>query len=254
MINEVRNNVMFILNKDNRGYITPMEFNTFARQAQLDIFTKYMSEYSNAIIKQNARYHGEGYANKAKIISEFLDRFSTYSTMNANLTNGNLEVPPDCYYIEKLIYNNNTEIDRVDHSKILNLLNSNLTAPNVSYPSYILTSAGSSYIPGNITVYPNSLMNLVVPPPPPPATNAPTNVQMRYIRYPKDPMWTWNFIQGGEPLFNSTDISYKDFEIPYSELPSLVSKILQYSGMSIRESEVVQGAKAEELQTEQQTQ
>jgi hypothetical protein len=248
MINEVRNNVMFILNKDNRGYITPMEFNTFARQAQLDIFTKYMSEYSNAIIKQNARYHGEGYANKAKIISEFLDRFSEYSTMQYNSTNANLYVPTDCYYIEKLIYNNNTEIDRVDHSKILNLLNSNLTAPNVSYPSYILTSAGSSYIPGTILVYPNSLMNPIAPP----ATA--TNVQMRYIRYPRDPMWTWNTIQGGEPLFNPTDASYKDFEIPYSELPSLVSKILQYSGMSIRESEVVQGAKAEELQTEQQTQ
>ena len=68
MINEVRNSVMFILNKDNRGYITPMEFNTYARQAQLDIFQKYMYEYSNAIVKQNARYHGEGYSNIAQRI------------------------------------------------------------------------------------------------------------------------------------------------------------------------------------------
>jgi hypothetical protein len=190
MINEVRNNVMFILNKDNRGYITPMEFNTYARQAQLDIFQKYMYEYSNAIIKQNARYHGEGYSNISKRVSEIIDRFSEYQTMLYNSISGILNVPSDCYYVEKIIYNNNVEVDRVDHSKILNLINSNLTAPTAGYPAYIMTSdpaIGST--PGSLTVYPNSLMNPVVPPVPP-STTAPSNVQIRYIRYPKDPEWT----------------------------------------------------------------
>lgn len=254
MINEVRNNVMFILNKDNRGYITPMEFNTYARQAQLDIFQKYMYEYSNAIIKQNARYHGEGYSNISKRLSEIIDRFSEYQTMLYNSINGILNVPSDCYYIEKIIYNNNVEVDRVDHSKILNLINSNLTAPTAGYPAYIITSdpaVGST--PGSLTVYPNSLMNPVVPPVPP-STTAPSNVQIRYVRYPKDPEWTYNTISGGEPIFDPTNAQFQDFEVPYEELPNLVSKILQYAGLSIRESEVVQDAKAEEVQTAQQTQ
>jgi hypothetical protein len=251
MINEVRNNVMFILNKDNRGYITPMEFNTYARQAQLDIFQKYMYEYSNAIIKQNARYHGEGYSNIAKRLSETIDRLSEYQTMQYNSVSGVLDMPVDCYYIEKIIYNNSVEVDRVDHSKILNLINSNLTAPTASYPAYILTSdpaVGST--PGSLTVYPNSLMNPLSTPSP----TAPSNVQIRYVRYPKDPVWTYNTISGGEPIFDNTNLSYQDFEIPYEEFPNLVSKILQYAGLSIRESEVVQDAKAEEVQTAQQTQ
>ena len=93
MINEVRNSVMFILNKDNRGYITPMEFNTYARQAQLDIFQKYMYEYSNAIVKQNARYHGEGYSNIAQRISEVIDRLSEYDTLQYNALGANVKVP-----------------------------------------------------------------------------------------------------------------------------------------------------------------
>lgn len=252
MINEVRNSVMFILNKDNRGYITPMEFNAYARQAQLDIFQKYMYEYSNAMIKQNARYHGEGHSNISQRISETLDRLSEYKSLSYNQTGGNLYMPTDCYFIEKIIYNNNTEVARVDHSKILNLLNSNLTAPSASYPAYILSSdvlgGAQTYTPGVLTVYPTSLMNPVLPP------NPTTNLQIRYIRYPYDPSWTYTTIAGGEPVYDPTNAMHQDFEIPQEEFANLVTKILQYAGLSIRESEVVQDAKAEELQSAQQTQ
>ena len=249
MINEVRDTVMSLLNKDNRGYITPAEFNSYAKQAQLDIFQKYMYEYSNAMIKQNARYHGEGYSNIVKRLSETLDRLSEYQTMQYNLISGTLDVPSDCYFVEKIIYNNSVEVDKVDHTKILNLINSNLTAPTASYPAYIMTSDASvSSTPGSITIYPNSLMNQVSPP------STSTNVQIRYVRYPKNPVWTYNTISGGEPIFDPTNLNYQDFEIPYEEFPNLVVKILQYAGLSIRESEVVQDAKSEEVQTAQQTQ
>ena len=75
MINEVRNTVLSILAKDNRGYVTPLEFNLYAKQAQLDIFERYIYLYSNAIIKQNQRMHGEGYSDVPKKLSEVLDTF-----------------------------------------------------------------------------------------------------------------------------------------------------------------------------------
>ena len=246
MINDIRDSVMSLLNKDNRGYITPTEFNSYARQAQIDIFQKYMYEYSNAMVKQNARYHGEGNSNIVKRVSEILDRFSEYKTMDYNAITGTLELPagaPKYYYIEKIIYNNSVEVDKVEHSKILNLLNSNLTAPTASYPAYIVTSDL-----GYITVYPNSLMN-------PLSQSSPsTNIQMRYIRYPKDPIWTYNTVAAGEPIFDPSNLSYQDFEVPMEEFSNLVTKILQYAGLSIRETEVVQDAKSEELQSAQQTQ
>ena len=85
MINDVRNIVLSILNKENRGYVTPMEFNLYAKQAQLDIFENYTFLYSNAINKQNARMHGEGYADIPKNIGEVIDYFSERASLNLSL-------------------------------------------------------------------------------------------------------------------------------------------------------------------------
>ena len=40
-IDTVYQRVLAILNKENRGYLTPQEFNLFANQAQLEIFEQY---------------------------------------------------------------------------------------------------------------------------------------------------------------------------------------------------------------------
>ena len=126
MINEVRNTVLSILAKDNRGYVTPFEFNLYAKQAQLDIFERYIYLYSNSIIKQNQRAHGEGYSDVPKKLSEVLDTF--YKVDSLTYTAPYFEVPADSYFIQKLVLNNK-EIEKVSQQKVLYLLASNLTAP-----------------------------------------------------------------------------------------------------------------------------
>ena len=60
MINEVRNTVMAVLNKDNNGYVTPEEFNLFARQAQLELFEEYFYDYSRSVVlRNNRRYNSD---------------------------------------------------------------------------------------------------------------------------------------------------------------------------------------------------
>jgi hypothetical protein len=63
-------------------------------------------------------------------------------------------------------------------------------------------------------------------------------VSCYYVRYPKDPKWTYNLVSG-EPLFNQGAIDYQDFELPLTDEPTLVAKILQFAGMSIREIEAL---------------
>jgi hypothetical protein len=77
------------------------------------------------------------------------------------------------------------------------------------------------------------------------------NIKLDYIRIPADPKWTWSTLSGGEPLFNQGATDYKDFELPPVDEPRLVVKILQYAGISIREAEIVQAAKTEEIQDKQ---
>ena len=40
-VDTVYQRVLAILNKEQRGYVTPQEFNLFANQAQMDIFEQY---------------------------------------------------------------------------------------------------------------------------------------------------------------------------------------------------------------------
>jgi hypothetical protein len=81
-----------------------------------------------------------------------------------------------------------------------------------------------------------------------------SNVTIQYLRYPKDPNWTYSTTALGDPLFNSAAATYQDFELPLDDFANLVIKILEYSGISIREQDVVSAAKAEEVQDIQQKQ
>ena len=106
MINSVRNTVLSILNKNNYGYISPADFNLFAKQAQLDIFEDYFYQYNTQINKENnrlGRLSGTGYADLKKGLEEVLDSFSVtafLTRVNAN----NYSLPLDYYLIDKVFY------------------------------------------------------------------------------------------------------------------------------------------------------
>ena len=231
MINSVRNTVLSVINKNNFGYITPDDFNLYAKQAQLDIFENYFYQYNNWVVKQNARMSGSGYSDLVKSLEETIDIFSTTATLAYDLPSGTFDIPTDYYYLNSIRYNNTKEIDRVTQDKLMYLLSSNLTSPSTMFPVYSME--GSS-----LTIYPSTIDSLV-------------NAQ--YVRMPKDPKWTYYQLLPGQgaPLFNQTDLLYQDFEIPYSDEPLLVAKILQYAGVSIREADVYNFATSEETANKQ---
>lgn len=323
LINTVRATVLSIANKNNYGYISPNDFNLYAKQAQLDIFEDYFYQYNSQIVKQNARVSGEGYANLVKGIVEVIDSFS--STKGLINTGINLfDLPEDYYLIDKINYYPNviatgtmtfgstgttlidsaatfvtdgvlsgqlitnttggntysggscfvvsvdsetqltissndflngsfegsaysivntkgiTEVERVSQNKIFYLNSSPLTTPTLSFPAYVLGGANNVNSGNIVTIYPETI------------TTAGTIVS-QYIRYPKDPNWTYfNLITGGEPSFDETSVDYQDFELPLSDEPNLVNKILQYAGISIREAALAQFGKAEENEATQQ--
>lgn len=228
MINSVKSTVMSVANKNNFGYITPEDFNLYAKQAQLDIFEDYFYQYNNWIIRQNNRTSNSSYANIVKNIEEVIETFS--NTVALTYSSGEFVLPSDYYYLNTIRYNNTKEVGRVSQSKVLNLLASNLTSPSILYPSYTLEG-------DNITVYPSSII---------------ANIKAQYIRVPLDPKWTYASLSGGEPVFFQNAIDYQDFELPATDEPLLVAKILQYAGMSIREGDLYTFGNQEEMKNKQQ--
>ena len=211
---------MAIINKDNNGYITPEEFNLFAKQAQLEIFEQYFYDYTNWVNKRNARLANDGYSDIQKQISENLDPFSVQSALTYNSGAGAFAAPSDSYFVNVLLYGNK-EVEYVAHTKIMNLISSNLTTPTTSYPAYY--EKDHLYY-----VYPQSIQS---------------NVSALYVRYPLDPKWTYTVVSGS-PVFNQSAPDYQDFELPQSAQNDVVFKILSYAGVNIRENDVVQFAMA----------
>jgi hypothetical protein len=121
------------------------------------------------------------------------------------------------------------EAEKVSNSKITMLNSSNLTAPTLEYPAYNLEGSF-------ITIYPAQF-------------NGATDVQAQYIRYPKTPNWTYLTVANGDPAFNQSNADFQDFELSPDDETSLVFKILQYAGMSIRDIQEAQfGAEQEQME------
>ena len=116
--------------------------------------------------------------------------------------------------------------EKVLNSKLTMLVNSNLTKPTVEFPVYALQGE-------ELTFYPTSISNK-------------GQVLATYFRYPKVPKWTYITLANGEPVFDQSQSDYQDFELPPEDEYKLVTKILEYAGMSIRETEVTQFGMAQQ--------
>lgn len=217
MINSVRNTVLAVINKNNYGYISPSDFNLFAKQAQLDIFEKYFQKYNAQINKENARVSGTGLADIAKQYEEVISTFST-SAILTRVSSNRYTLPSNYYLLNVVQYNpTGVEVEPISESK-LRYMSSTLMAPTTAFPLYVQRG-------NNIDMFPSTI------------TGA-NDVSAFYIRYPKDPKWTYVSLTNGEPMFNQSAVDYQDFELPLTDEPELVNLILQYAGISVREGDI----------------
>jgi len=118
------------------------------------------------------------------------------------------------------------QAEKVINNKLALLVKSNLTQPTNEFPIYALQGS-------ELTFYPITISNK-------------GQVEATYFRYPKVPKWTYITLANGEPVFDQSQTDYQDFELPPEDEYKLVTKILEYAGMSIRETEVAQFGMAQQ--------
>lgn len=213
MINNVRNTVLSLLNKENRGYITPEQFNSYAAHAQQTIFNIYFAEYSRMVTLKNARRLGSDYADRVKEIESAIERFTVASDISK--VGNSYPKPSDMFKPLSLRYNDN-EIVKVPLGKETFLSKANLTAPSVAYPVYVDKNNAFTVKPSDITA----------------------DIELVYVRNPKTPKWTYNIILD-EPVFNPSASDYQDFELGQDDMVSLVIEICKLAGLTIRDADAV---------------
>jgi len=221
-IDTVYQRVLAILNKENRGYVTPQEFNLFANQAQLEVFEQYffdLNQYSR-LPKNDTEY-----SDLPKLINEKLSKFK--KSASVSYMTDHFHLPSDLHKLGTVIYNNTTPVEQIDKKNLLEYQLSKLTAPTTNNPVYI-QSIGNTSNHWGLIVYPTTI-------------NA--NISITYVRKPNEVTWSSQTVVGNA-LYNAS--ASTDFELHESEETNLVLKILLYAGVSIKDPNIAQLADAKE--------
>ena len=221
-VDTVYQRVLAIANKEQRGYVTPQEFNLIANQAQGEIFEDYFTQMN--VAKQTPGNESE-YSDVIKTLNEKLSLFKTRETLVYN--SPFFLYPADMYKFGTLWYTNNNllesgvEVQEITEDELLDYYQSPLTKPNRSRPLYIRSEENIRVISAPVIA---------------------TGIIATYIRKPRgtnnNPTVNWAYVvTNGQALYNAPDSS--DFELHESEETLLVMKILELAGIIIQKPDLV---------------
>jgi len=220
-IDNVYQKVLAIINKEQRGYVTPQEFNLFADHAQMDIFEQYFYD-----INQLSRVPGND-TDYSDIINNLEEKIAIFEKIE-QLTifqNPYYKKPDDVYRVSSL-QSTFGEIERVTQKEYLNIQLSPLAKPTLKRPVYTDSSQG-------FRLYPNIR-------------------RRNFLHYIKRPVEVkWGYVVVGEHALYEPDDSV-NFELHASEENNLVIKILALAGITIKDPSVYQMATAEDNKNIQQ--
>ena len=220
-VNKVYRVVLAILNKEQRGYLTPDQFNRLGRQAQLDLFEKSFYDYNRQLTKRNIQGVNSEYGDIADNIEEKIDLFAKSASLSL-VSSGKYSEPSDLYRTVQLTTSDSlTEIEKIKKSEYAYYASSQLSAPSASYPVYY-------YDNGVFNIFPATVSNPVID----------------YIKVPADPIW--GFTGGGGGAYVYSAGASTDFELHPSDETDLVIKILAYAGVIIKDPTVIQIAQQQE--------
>ena len=227
-IDDVYQKVLALSNKEQRGYVTPQEFNLMANKAQREIYDNYFHDLKTAYHKNETNMV---YADEIDIINEKLHPFKKQVSFTVGIASDNLiNLPASLYKINSVHRVNsgvNVELVEMDDKDILYTENNPLTKATVSRPIYVRRHV---LVDGlrTIRVYPTITTS--------------TEFIVNYFDTPKKCEWSY-IVVNGKALYNS---SYSvNFELHNSEEENLVSRILQLAGIIIMKPGIVEIGAAE---------
>ena len=224
-VDTVYQKVLAISNKEQRGYITPQEFNLLADRAQYEIYQNYFNEIRNAErkVKNHQQFSDivEQVEEKLQIFKRRQDITSTsilsigslcYKIISVERGNGTLSTSTDFYPVEIVSQKEYAYISR-----------NPLTKPTIERPVAVRRRATDN----DLEVYPIASPAVVS--------------KVYYYTSPSTPRWTY-VVVNEQALYNQSAEDASDFTLHSSEEENLVTKILQLAGIVIKQPDIQQAA------------
>jgi len=222
-VNTVYKTVLLILNQQQRGYMTPDEFNKISTQVQLTIFKQYEDDLNQMYrVAQN----DTEYADRVKNIEENLQFFQRTGATNYVGPHFTL-TPTDIYRLGTVFYNGTALTQYAQRNEVTQLLLSPLTQPTNDFPIYL-------YENNLLYVYPTTIQ---------------TGVTISYLKTPSDVEWGYGVGNLGQFVYNAGNST--DFELNVSEQTNVIIRVLAYAGVIINDPTIIQVASQEIANEEQ---
>lgn len=236
-VREVYNALNDLANKDERGFVTPTEFNSFAPIAQMNIFNKLFDELTAAENMRRRNIDPARDKSRIKQIKEDLGVFAKTETVTK--TNGVFARPDDFARLINvktggdilLGVNNSVMADVIyDEEKLDRVLLSTLSAPTVSRPVVLMSD--------DFEVFPTSVSKIKVRYYKQPEGLDPTS-NARTVSLPK---FGFTLSNGKEAYDGATSV---DFELPEHYTSELVFELGKLVGVNLRDADVYNYSNAE---------
>ena len=217
-VNTVYQTVLLILNKEQRGYMTPDEFNKMGEQVQLEIFEKYFEDLNQLIRSPQT---DSDYADRVTYLEEKISEFETVNAAQF-VSGGTLTLPSNLHRLNTVAYSG-IELQSLGRKEFYNIVRSPLTAPTETYPVYTQDN-------GYLRILPTTIKGGVI--------------ELAFLRTPVAPKWGFEVNQNLQfYVYRSTEST--NFELHASEQTEVILRILAYAGIIIRDPQIVQAASAQ---------
>jgi len=245
-INTVYQKVLALANKEQRGYITPQEFNLFADQAQLEIFHSYFKEVNRAQLDPTKT---DDYIDNVDLLKEKIGIHRVVGNVGLTPANGdgNYSINSDVYIIESIFvtYSGNyepvlgdtlrlgvlaSEISQSEFYELENCVYLNTVNNGQIRPIFFRADSG------NIQISPTASIS---------------DVKVSFIKKPTTPKWTY-VVVNNKALYNASATDAQNFDLHESEENNLVMRILELSGITIKDNNLNQIALRDRANTKAQ--
>ena len=238
-VDTVYQRVLALANKEQRGYITPQEFNLIDNQAQMDIFEQYFYDLNQFLrMPGNDTTHADMVSMLEEKISVFEKAGVIQASTQAGLygedeqifdLNSNIS---DLYRITNVRTYRNLNwkiLERVSQKELRAMMLGPLTKVTPNRPVYTMNTDGILKAFHDVDA-----------------------VTIDYIKKPTPVNWTY-IVVGDVALVNpDPTVGYQDFELHPSEEADLVVKILGLAGITLKDPNLYQIASSEDSKNIQQ--
>ena len=218
-VDTVYQKVLTLANREQRGYITPQEFNLLADKAQLDILNNYFHDIKTAQIKPKNQ---TGFGDELESLSEKLQPFRSSTTIENDGSSAILTLPTALYKID-VISRTEGEVVELSKKEVLLTENNPLTKATTNRTVYVREASDT------IKLYPT----------PAGTTSAPISFEIQFFKKPTSPSWGY-VVVSDKALYNSSNST--NFELHASEEETLVGRILELAGIAINRPDLHQAA------------